>query len=300
MIMMIALIRSFYVAPEEALSRELQSHCWIGYNPKDFRPDHPSVPPEAIRRELQCIRRAGFTGIVTFASTGSLVDIPRLAKEEGMSVIMGVWNPNHPRELIAAASQKEFVFGYSVGHDGLDFRYLMPELVQAVQYLRRVTGRPVTTTEEAKDYDEPGEDRLSVVGDWLFPDVHMSLMDRPEPLKESDIPLLINELMQSVRKVELLGRKLHRPVMLKMLSFPCGGTRGTSNELQRVYFREAIQTFQDPHHGLRIGASWMVHGAFDEGWKVRGRYCAWDRFTGLFEATGCPRPAVAEEVRLCQ
>jgi len=111
---------------------------------------------------------------------------------------------------------------------------------------------------------------------------------------------LVDELMQSVRKVELLGRKTRRPVMLKMLSFPCGGIPGTSSELQRVYFREAIQIFEDPHHGLRIEASYMVHGTFDEGWKVQGRYHTGDQFTGLFEASGRPRPAVAEAVRLWQ
>lgn len=294
-IMGFAFVDPLWVKPDEAAFKELRSHCWIGYNPLDFRPDHQSIPIAKIRGELRSIHRAGFSGIVTFASTGSLINIPRLAAEEGMSVIMGVWNPTDLHELIAAADQKQFVFGYCVGHDGLNYRYSMRELVEAVQYLRGTTNRPVTTTEAAKDYDDPGDNRLSTVSDWLFPDVHVSLNGR-EPLKDTDIQQLIDELMQSVRKVELLARKLRRPVMLKMLSFPHNGIQGTSNDFQKVFFQEAVLTFEDPHHGLRVDASYMVHGAFDESWKSGGKYYDW----GVITADGHPLPAASEVARLCR
>jgi len=294
----------------EALMKQLLAHCWVGYNPLDydptFRPD-PSI--ESIRRDLNWIHSAGFTGIVTFGSKGSLSGIPSKAHDEGLAVIMGVWNPNDKAELGAAAANKEWVLGYSVGHDKLDDYdspggYSLSELKAAVQFLRENTSRPVTTTERAKNYDEPGEDRLAQVSDWLFPDVHLSLdpesPDEPKcTLSEEGVPECVNQLIASALKVEVLARRLHRPLMLKMVTFPHDGPAGASPELQRAFFQRLTEQLGHNDSPLRKKPALMVNSAFDAPWKTGVQYRPWDPYTGLISGDSAVSPAAAEVVRRC-
>jgi len=166
--------------------------------------------------------------------------------------------------------------------------------------LRTRTGLPVTTTEEAINYDEVGEPRLALLSDWLFPDVHLSLEGSDETLSEGQISSEVADLMSRIRKVELLARRLHRPLMLKMLSFPHGCVQGATPELQRLFFRRMINQLRDTNSGLRVNATFMVDGAFDQRWKSGGRYYSWDACTGLIGDNGQAMPAVREVLKPLQ
>src|SRR5271165_5496884 len=113
---------SIWRGPNESLSKRLHQNIWVGYNPSGFDPNLNRDPSlSSIRQDLQLIKQAGFTGIVTYGSSGTLADIPELAQRSGLAVIMGVWNPADRNELLAALRQKGSVVGYSVGHDRLNF-----------------------------------------------------------------------------------------------------------------------------------------------------------------------------------
>ena len=78
---------------------------------------------DSMRKELNWIKNGGFKGIITFSSNGTLSNIPELAKEEGLSVIMGVWDPNNKYEVKMAIIKKHYVDAYCVGHNGLGTLY---------------------------------------------------------------------------------------------------------------------------------------------------------------------------------
>ena len=100
-------------------------------------------------------------------------EIPKLAHEQGLAVIMGIWDPKNRDEVALRSRRRSTCSEYSIGQDRLDGPYSLETLAETVDYVRRMTGLPVTTTEEAKNYDEPDEPRLLPVSDWLFPDVHL-------------------------------------------------------------------------------------------------------------------------------
>jgi hypothetical protein len=42
----------------------------------------------------------------------------------------------------------------------------------------------------------------------------------------------------------------------------------------------------------------ILHGAFDSPWKNWGTFREWDPYTGLFERSGQPRPAVGRWIAM--
>jgi exo-beta-1,3-glucanase (GH17 family) len=178
-----------------------------------------------------------------------------------------------------------------VGHDRLGDSYTLTELVTAVQFLRNSSGRPVTTTERVRDYDEPGDQRLSKASDWIFPDVHLSLQESKGPISVERIQKDVEEMMKGIEKVKILSKRLNRPLMLKIVTFPRSGLPGASPDLQREFFQVAIERFHDPYSGLRAGSSFVVSSAFDNQWKRTPPFKPWDRYTGLLSDHGIPFPA---------
>lgn len=280
--------------PRAIVEQLVFGHKWIGYDPSTFNPrlDHnPSI--ESIGQDLDQIREAGFTGVVTFGSHGTLASIPSLAKQRGLAVIMGIWNPNDQKEVLIAARETYFVDGYCVGHNHSNKPkgYALGEVEHTARVVRKLTGRPVTTTEEARFY--PDNERLCRIGDWLFPDMHQPLWDAPGRPARVNVEEDVTDVFEAAKRMVTVAQLVdHRPLMLKNVSYPWNGARGASPKTQEQFFLLLRQTFEDPRRGLPHRVALMVNSSFDSPWKGDGNFYSWDAFTGLLKLNGEPRPAV--------
>jgi exo-beta-1,3-glucanase (GH17 family) len=245
---------------DKSLPLDYLTHlCWIAYSPTHFDPttNPPRWPTENdVREDLRVLRGAGFNGLVTYGSNyvnpsmpGQMLDVATLAQETGFKgMIVGVWNPTDEKELLTAeqANQHSVVYGYCVGNEGLDVRYDLKKLTAAMERLRRTTGKPVTTAEEAHDYSENSP--LWSISDWIFPNVHPYFAGQREP-------------REAVKWTERIFKNL-RPVSLKTLLFkevglPSAGEREVSEARQAEYYRLLQKT----------DVAYVVFEAFDAPWK---------------------------------
>jgi len=96
---------------------------WVAYSPPKGDPSRGVEPTtESIREDLVTLKAAGFTGLVTYGSSGVLGrELPEVAKATGFKgVIVGIWDPSNPYEIAAAkkAAQFPIVLGFCVGNEG--------------------------------------------------------------------------------------------------------------------------------------------------------------------------------------
>jgi hypothetical protein len=277
----------------------LGNRRWITYEPRGFDPlQAQTVDPASIRAELALIQQAGFDGVITFTSNGAHARIPRIAHRMGMAVIMGVWNPADERELAAAAAQRRYVKAYAVGHNGVDWLYSHRQLEAAVSGLRFRTRRPVATTELFDHYHDA---RLLRVGDWIFPDAHVSLR-RSQAL--GDTAFATDALAGAAQTMAMAQRLAERrpdartPILLKMVMYPVAGASGASEAEQKRFFHALLENRRDAVSRLPRDVRVAVHGAFDAPWKGgRWPFYPWDPHTGLLDSLGRARPAVREIVQ---
>jgi hypothetical protein len=279
--------RDLYVPAidKPALVDLLNGHCWVTYDPTSWDPfSGIEASPATIHTDLRRIREAGFTGIVTFGSKGSLSLIPRIAKSEHLAIIMGVWYPRDVGELRQAIAQHSFVDAYCVGHDGLDKAggYTIDELSKAILLLKRRTRRPVSTTEEVRRYKDP---RLLTMGDWLFPDIHVSLLERAS--------------VDLGKAISATAAAAGRPLMFKMVTFPWQGAEGASLETQAQFYEHFMETIRDPEQPFAVRPSLVYHSAFDESWKIGYPFYEWDPYAGILNQDGRPRPAARAIISRC-
>jgi len=277
-----------------ALLQLLHGRRWIGYEPARFDPDRSNTIGDAeIAAELRDISAAGFDGIVTFGAREDLARIPALADERGLDVIMGVWNPLDQDELRRAYEQRDVVDAYCVGHNCLGDdrgRSLCTErdLERSIRWLRRHTGRPVTTTQLGKYYQATSA-RLNLMGDFLFPDLHHNF-------SFTDVDADVRKSTAEIERVAAIAEQYDRPLMLKTMTYPVRLSLDAEPDFdkQRDYFAKVLMATRDPLSGPRAPVAFVLHSAFDESWKQGSVFLPWDPFTGLFDRDGRPRPAVLE------
>lgn len=281
----------------------LAGRCWVTYGPSEgYDPTqgrHPNV--QVIQSDLQRIRKAGFTGVITFSSHETMAEVPRLARDADLGIIMGVWNPADREEFTYAIDQLEYVDAYCVGHNGLNRRYSLDDLEACIGILRRRTKKPVTTSAKASFYK--GNERLCQMGDWVFPDFHLSLRHHSchEPCVDvkRDVAVFLKSVKTMVDLVRLNrvnGRE--RLLMIKTLLYPWAGVTGASLDNQRRFFEAVLAARDDPHQGPSTPIAISFHSAFDYPWKIGAlEYDAWDPFSGLIDDKGGLRPAGAVIVR---
>lgn len=226
---------------------------WVDYSPLTANPLRGiEATPEAIREDLAVLRKAGFTGIVTYSSAGVLgSELPALAKSHGYEgIIMGVWDPTNQNEIDSAiaASGNPIVLGFCVGNEGLRSRYQLPALTAVVREIRQKTGKPVTTTEVIERYSNP---ELLGLGDWVFPNVHPYFHNQLEP---------DNAVRWTKGAYEQLKKQSTHFVMLKEVGLPTAGDSGgrLSEEAQERYYLELAKT----------GVQFVYFEAFDQPWKT--------------------------------
>jgi exo-beta-1,3-glucanase (GH17 family) len=232
--------------------RKVSQITWVAYSPPGANPNKGIEPtPAGIKEDLAALRKAGFTGIVTYGSRGVLGrDLPTIAQSQGFQgMIMGLWDLANEEELSAAkkASNSPIVLGYCVGNEGFPKRYKLKELSNAIQQLREITGKPVTTTEQIDDYVD---DDLLKLGDWVFPNAHPYFHSKLEPKAA---------VMWTVDAFNDLKRRTDRFVMFKEVGLPTAGeSEGKLSETgQEQYYLELART----------GVRFVYFEAFDLPWK---------------------------------
>ncbi len=122
---------------------------------RDANPDKGEGTNEAqIRRDIEAV--APYTRAVrTYAATGGLELVPRIAAEKGLKVTMGAWldedetrNEHEITNAIDAARKNSNVIGIVVGNESILRAERTPEqLINTIRRVKRETNVPVTTGE---------------------------------------------------------------------------------------------------------------------------------------------------------
>ena len=226
---------------------------WVTYSPPNADPNKGlETSLDDIRADLEVLREAGFTGLVTYDSRGVMgKDLPIIAEEAGFDgLIMGIWDPTNEEELsnAKAASAFSIVLGFCVGNEGLSKRYEMPVLSFVIDNLREETGKPVTTTEELDDYYD---EKLLQLGDWVFPNAH--------PYFHGQLDA-VNAVKWTEGAYKDLDGKTDLFVLFKEVGLPTAGdSEGKLSEtVQNQYYQELENT----------EVSFVYFEAFDQPWKT--------------------------------
>lgn len=281
-------------ARDPGLVRLVHGTRWTTYEPRQFDPTrHVPIDDATLARELDALRAAGFNGLITFNSMGDIADIPRLAKARGFAVIAGVWDPNDGVELATAIANRPHVDAYCVGHNKLNSElYAYDDLARAIRHVRFRTRKPVTTTESLKRYAENPE--LGGLVDFLLPDAHAAIGEDPNLWLRGVVSADQTVAMVRTYREALLAP--HKPVLLKMITYPAGETEDTRTA-QAAFFEFLLRSRRDADPEIPLDFAISVHGAFDAPWKRDWPFYEWDRSTGLLDDDGAPRPAAEVIVR---
>jgi serine/threonine protein kinase len=258
----------------------------LAYDPTDFVPDEKDSPETSIEKDIQTLWQSGFQGITTFCAKGSLGRIPEIAKKNGMKfVIMGIWNLKDEEEVKTAKGAVNYVVdGYCVGHNGLGERYTFLDLKKVISSLRSDTHKPITTTERLADYGSHPD--LLEIGDWFFPDAHGYWHEGATPEE------IVNGTVEAIKKASNLVGTYKKPIILKMVSFPSGPERVSSEAAQAQFFQKLFLGIRNRTDiPKKVKLSYL--GAFDIVWKEPKKgWPAGEMYTGLFTQSRRPKQAV--------
>jgi exo-beta-1,3-glucanase (GH17 family) len=235
------------------LLNKFKSFPWIAYSPTHYNPDIGMVPTtDDIKEDLYTLSQSGIRGIVTYSSEGILAEIPRLAHEIGFQgVVMGIWTPGNEAEMEAAVQAAQYVDGYVVGNEGLEFsRYDFDTLEKSVYEVRSKTRKPVTTSEPISQYHK--EVRLLSLGDWVFPNTHPYWAGITDPVNA------VSWTRDTFDDLEVEASKT--PVVLKEVGLPTAGKQMLS-EYQQAYYYALLRD---------SGVHFVYFEAFDQPWKRMG------------------------------
>jgi len=260
------------VTPKPAAwEQKFSSMRWIAYAPPSANPNKRiEASTEAISDDLAVLHRAGFSGLVTYGSSGRMGhDLPTLAQSAGFQgLIMGIWDPTNREELANAevAAKLPLVLGFCIGNEGLHKRYELPALSTAIESLRKATGKPVTTTEVIEYY---ADKTLLQLGDWIFPNAHPYFHNRLDP----DVAVRWTQAAY-----DDTVRRAGRFVMFKEVGLPTAGDprKRLSEENQQRYYQELAKT----------NTRFVYFEAFDQPWKTN---LAVEPHWGLFRADRTPK-----------
>lgn len=281
---------------KDNLDKLIHGNSWVTYDPSFFDPTfNPNPHIDSIKQDLEWIKNVGFNGIITFSSRHSLSQIPKIAKANDLKIIMGIYDPADPIEIASAISMREYVNGYCAGHNGLGNIYSFSELSKAINYLRFRTNRFVSTTEFGQRY--LGDNALFKIGDWIFPDCHTSARDsvsgdfRSNSTKDSWITI------KWANEIAANNKYIRKPILLKMVTYPMDGIIDASLNEQANYFICLLESTRDANRRMNSNVSISYHSAFDLKWKINWPFYPWERYSGLLNKDGTPRPVAIEIIR---
>ena len=270
------LYSSALCASKDDFIQKLKNLKWVAYSPTSFNPESADCPlEESIAEDLLVLYRYGFRGIVSYGAYKTLGQIPRIAKEIGFEgIIMGIWDISSQEEIMNAIEAGEFVDGYCLGNEGLNKRYGLESLKEAIYSMKESTGKPATTTEEIEDYYNNYLDLVNV-GDWVFPNVHPFVSKIKDPGRG----------VKWVGKHYQLLKKRASPdkiILIKETGFPTKGAPGASESNQKVFFLN-LEAIEIP---------FVFFEAFDQLWKtVNSVESHW----GLFDHRRKPKKFISSQ-----
>ena len=252
---------------------------WLAFAPTNFNPNLGIFPSIAtIQADLEVAFSHGFDAIITFASDGTLMEIPRIAREVGFrGVHMGLFMFDEAQrsiEITNAKAAAQFVDGYLVGNEGLigcgGSFYSADTLLATMEDLRATTGKPVTTSEQIEDYLNGGGclgGFLRTKGDWLAPIIHPFNNGKRDPA---------TGVAFTVDRLQTLDGLTEKPVCAKETGWPTGGDPAATEENQESYFVQ-----------LKLEAVCYAYFEYaDLPWKQGS---PWERFWGLFNEDRTPK-----------
>jgi exo-beta-1,3-glucanase (GH17 family) len=258
-------------AAAEKWQEELLRIVWVAYSPPSADPGKGVEPtPTAISEDLAVLRKAGFTGLVTYGSSGLLGrELPALAQSQGFQgLIPGIWNPSNQEEISAAeaAAKNPIVLGFCVGNEGLRHRYQLLELSAAVEGLRKKTGKPVTTTEIIEEYSD---ENLLRLGDWVFPNAHPFFHNQLDPERA---------VGWTKAAFDDLKRRADRPVIFKEVGLPTAGDpQGRLSEAAQEQYYVGL---------AKTDVKFVYFEGFDQPWKT---HLPIEPHWGIFQADRTPK-----------
>jgi len=247
------------VDPLDTLLQSFQRVCWVTYTPSTFDPT--VTPPywpsqEEVEADLRTLHEFGMRALVTYranyvdrAHPNRMLNLPELARKQGFEgMVLGVWNLEGAAEQEAVRSFQgdPLVLGFVVGNEGLGKRYSCETLQTTIVSLQEQTQKPVSTSEELKDYF--ADDRLRELGDWLFPNAHPYFSPVKEPLAAAQWTENWFHRLQAISD---------RPLVFKEVGLPTAGDPAVSEAAQAQYYEALSQT----------PVPFVFFTAFDLPWK---------------------------------
>jgi len=262
---------------------------WIIYDPTGYNPYENKFPSEAsIRKDLRILRKYYFNGLITMTSDQPFRNVAQIAHEEGFNmVIVGIWDLRNKQEVDNAFKAANYADAYCLGDRGLIKSYTIGELENLMEQIRKITGRPVTTTEVLAEYET--NSKLIELGDFLFPDVHVQWYDGLEPEKAWEETIILAQ-----RAAKAASNAPGKLILLKMVSYPSGGAEGLSQEAQLSFYQLAIEkAINRTDIPARISFSFLT--SFDPVWKTdEQKWEPSERYTGLFTYNREPKLAITQ------
>lgn len=248
----------------------------VAYSPRSYSPAPGTIPTsrEQITEDLKLLHSTGFRSLVTYTAAGEMGKAPEVARKVGFDgfIVMGIWDPLSQEEWAIALNQAPFVDSYCVGNEGLDLRYSKDTLTQRMAELRKITGRPVTTSEPIDAYfSGPNRDWLLLHSDWIFPTAHPYWASQIDP-KEA-----VNWI---VARHDYLAATTGKIVLIKEAGLPSTGASGNGDDHQIEFF-DALES---------TGVPFFYFEAFDQAWKAsfEGKPGI-EAYWGLFDNNGSPK-----------
>ena len=251
----------------------------VAFQPRGFREVPIMIYPsrESVTNDLRLLRDSGFRGLVTYGAMDVLGGVPEIARRVGFDglIIMGIWDPESGEEINNALAQSKSVDGYCIGNEGLGVRYQPERLALIMAKFRKLTGKPVTTSERISRYLEgPDADWLIKESDWLFPIAHPSIALRRGGLET---------IHWIAARYDHLATSFNKKVILKEAGFPTAGAKWGSEDRQAEFFRDLIRT----------EIPFFFFEAFDQPYKrPRGDDPEVEHHWGLFRPDGTPKKVV--------
>jgi len=261
----------------EELYRE---NCVVGFSPRNYDPRFGKFPLDTdLTADLDLLRKAGFTGVVTYTSEGTIADIPRLAKEAGFAVVgQGIWDPKNHDEIDAAVRQKDNVDFYIVGNEGITNNlYTEQRLAEAIREVRERTGKPVSTTEPLITYET--HPNLYELGDWVSINHHAWWSRVRDPEQAAEWTAAEYQRIKESLQRDHPDLRADARLVFKEVGMPTAGDLEASEENQRAFF-QLIQE-QDVAFGY--------FEAFDMSWKINEPV---EPHWGICREDGSCKPAV--------
>ena len=219
---------------------------WVDYAPSynsSGDPYNPNPTDAQIKADLTNLYQEGFRGLVTYTLQGSYADIPKIARSVGFQwVIAGVYDPTNATEVQAAASPNVLPYtdAFVVGNEGLmDRRYTYTQLTTAIDQVKQMTGKPVTTSEPGGAYYTPNgaaapyAAQLLGTGDWLFPNIDYFLW-----AGQPSTPQFMWTNVSFAYQFMLANQTTPGPVVAKEIAYPSAGGLQASDANQISWYHD--------------------------------------------------------------